>query len=127
MYIRASTKLAEGLLLCTLPPQSWNNLELYLLLPTFALYRKKMKYLNVGEAVQRALTREVQVMKNMNSESVIKLYDHFQLDAYLYIVMEYSPMGDLEGYIRKKGCTDVETVSQMMTEIGTCLAELRRS
>jgi serine/threonine protein kinase len=78
-----------------------------------------MKYLNVGEAVQRALTREVQVMKNMNSESVIKLYDHFQLDAYLYIVMEYSPMGDLEGFIRKKGQFDLDSVSHMMTELGT--------
>jgi serine/threonine protein kinase len=87
---------------------------------------KKMKYLTASEAVQRALTREVQVMRNMNHDRIIKLLDSFQIDTYLYIVMEYSPMGDLENYIKRhNGAFDPAEVSHLMTELALGLRFLR--
>jgi len=93
---------------------------------SFLLFSKKMKYLNVSETIQKALKREVQVMKNMNSPAIIKLYDSFQIDQFLYIVMEYSPLGDLESQIKKKAKGfDIDEVSHFMTEIAVGLRVLR--
>lgn len=87
---------------------------------------KKMKYLTASEAVQRALTREVQVMRNMNHDRIIKLLDSFQIDTYLFIVMEYSPLGDLENYIKRhNGPFDQAEVSHLMTELALGLRFLR--
>mgnify|MGYP002480549457 CR=1 FL=1 len=81
-----------------------------------------MKYLNVSETIQKALKREVQVMKNMNSPAIIKLYDSFQIDQYLFIVMEYSPLGDLETHIKKRSNGfGIDEVAHFMTELGVLL------
>lgn len=87
---------------------------------------KKMKFTTVSKGLQAALLREASVMSKMANASVVRLYDSFQDDIFLYLVMEYSPLGDLEGYIEKKqGKFDLAEVSHIVRELSNGLRFLR--
>lgn len=87
---------------------------------------KKMKFTTVSKGLQAALLREASVMSKMANASVVRLYDSFQDDIFLYLVMEYSPLGDLEGYIEKKqGKFDLAEASHIIRELSNGLRFLR--
>lgn len=91
-----------------------------------AVALKKMKFTTVSKGLQAALLREASVMSKMANASVVRLYDSFQDDIYLYLVMEYSPLGDLEGYIEKKdGKFDLVETSHIIRELSNGLRFLR--
>lgn len=85
-----------------------------------------MKFTTVSKGLQAALLREASVMSKMANASVVRLYDSFQDDIFLYLVMEYSPLGDLEGYIEKKqGKFDLAEISHIIRELSNGLRFLR--
>lgn len=85
-----------------------------------------MKFTTVSKGLQTALLREASVMSKMANASVVRLYDSFQDDIFLYLVMEYSPLGDLEGYIEKKqGKFELAEVSLIIRELSNGLRFLR--
>ena len=49
---------------------------------------------------------EVKILKRIKHKNLIKIYDYYKDRSYIYLVMEYAPLGDLDNYIRclqKKG------------------------
>jgi len=49
---------------------------------------------------------EIKILKKIKHKNLVKIYDHFKNRSYIYLVMEYAPLGDLDNYIRslrKKG------------------------
>ena len=56
------------------------------------------------------LKSEIQIMKAVNSENVIKFYNFFETPDYYYIVMEFCKDGSLESRIKKKLLTEVEAL-----------------
>jgi serine/threonine protein kinase len=47
------------------------------------------------------LEGEIDVMKQMNSQYIIRLYDHFEDKNYIYLLLEYCNGGDLINYQAK--------------------------
>lgn len=43
---------------------------------------------------------EIKILKKINHKNLVKIYDHFKDRSYIYLVMEYAPLGDLDNYIR---------------------------
>jgi len=89
---------------------------------------KKMLYPEKPDHVRKILQREIQVMKHLNHQSIIRLYDAI-LDKdgkYLYMVMEYCSYGDLEKYFveEKKGNLHKDEVRHIMQELSSCLSFL---
>jgi serine/threonine protein kinase len=70
---------------------------------------------------QKALRREIEMMKYMNHPNIIRLYDALKDDRFLYLMLEYSCIGDLEKYIRTKPGQKLtqEETHHFMQEIGT--------
>ena len=46
---------------------------------------------------------EIDILKIAKHPNIIKLYDVFENEKYIYIIMEYCPGGDLFSYIEKRG------------------------
>tara|TARA_B100001093_G_scaffold30079_1_gene26090 strand:+ start:2030 stop:3301 length:1272 start_codon:yes stop_codon:yes gene_type:complete len=44
---------------------------------------------------------EVKILKKIKSDYLVKIIDYYKDSQYMYLVMEYAPMGDLEEYIRR--------------------------
>ena len=59
----------------------------------------KKFYMN-DKCSYKSFKTEVKILKKINSEYLIKILDYYKDSNYMYLVMEYAPMGDLEEYIR---------------------------
>ncbi|CAG9321694.1 unnamed protein product [Blepharisma stoltei] len=46
---------------------------------------------------KKALSREIQIMRNLDHENIVKLYDYLETRNYNYLVLEYCSGGDLSG------------------------------
>jgi serine/threonine protein kinase len=88
---------------------------------------KAIKYVDKSTHHQRALRREIEMMKYMNHPNIIRLYDAVKDDRYLYLMLEYSCIGDLEKYIKTKtdGRLTQEEAHHFMKEIANALKFLR--
>ena len=54
------------------------------------------------EYSKNKVTREISIQRAMNHENIIGIYEVFNNDTYLFIVMEYASQGDLLHYVRGK-------------------------
>jgi serine/threonine protein kinase len=81
---------------------------------------KAINYINKPQTYKRALHREVDMMKYMNHPNIIRLYDAVKDEQHLYLILEYSSLGDLEKYIVnvKSGKLTEEEAHSFMIEIG---------
>ena len=52
--------------------------------------------------VLELMESEIKVLRECNSENIVKLYDNFECKGHYYIVMEYCNAGDLEDYMESK-------------------------
>ena len=53
----------------------------------------------LDESSWKNIINEITVLRNLDSENVIKIYDKFKSKNYFYIVLEYCNGGTLEQYI----------------------------
>lgn len=53
-------------------------------------------------SIRRRLHLETQLMKTLNHSNVLKMYETFETDKYLMIVLEYISGGDLLSFLRKR-------------------------
>lgn len=49
-----------------------------------------------------SLRREIEALEKIVHKNVVKLMEHFMIDATMYIVMEYADVGTLSGHLQKK-------------------------
>jgi serine/threonine protein kinase len=76
----------------------------------------------------RKIWREIDIMKTFNHPHIIRLYEVIDTPTDLYVVLEYSPGGELFDYIVSKGrvrkscllCT--QWFSCMRMKLGKCFS-----
>ena len=51
---------------------------------------------------QRSVRREIRLLQKMNHPNIVKIYEAFETDDHVYLVMEYVGGGSLHTYIRDK-------------------------
>lgn len=63
------------------------------------------------------IDREITFLKKLNSGSIVRIYDNFQLGDNLYIVMEMVEGYNIEQYVAQHGAIPVERAVQYMIKI----------
>lgn len=61
--------------------------------------------------------REVELLQQLNNESIVKVYDQFPLNGNFYIVMEYIEGLNIEEYVKKYGAIPYERATRFMIKI----------
>lgn len=61
--------------------------------------------------------REVELLQQLNSESIVKVYDQFPLGGNFYIVMEFVDGLNVEQYVQKYGAIPYERATRFMIQI----------
>lgn len=63
------------------------------------------------------INSEINFLKKVNHPNVVKVYDYFQLDDNLYIVMEFAEGKNIEEYVRDNGPIPVDKATTYMANI----------
>lgn len=58
------------------------------------------KFLMNDKSSYNSFKNEVKILKRIKSDYLVRIIDYYKDSQYMYLVMEYAPKGDLEGYIR---------------------------
>lgn len=61
--------------------------------------------------------REVEMLQQLNNDSIVKVYDQFPLDGNFYIVMELVEGLNIEQYVQKYGAIPYERATRFMIKI----------
>lgn len=61
--------------------------------------------------------REVKMLRNLNNNSIVKVYDEFPLDGNFYIVMELVEGLNVEQYVQKNGPIPCERALKFMAKV----------
>ena len=61
--------------------------------------------------------REVELLQQLNSDSIVKVYDQFPLGGNFYIVMEFVDGLNVEQYVQKYGAIPYERATRFMVQI----------
>ena len=56
--------------------------------------------LEMSSTMIKRLKMEIEIMKTLNHDNIVKLYDVFYDEYYAYLIMEYSYCGDLSKYLK---------------------------
>lgn len=72
----------------------------------------------------RRVEREIAVMRLIRHPNVLRLYDVFQSEAHLFLILEYVDGGELYGYVQKRGQLTVDEAfhffSQLLSGLRYC-------
>jgi serine/threonine protein kinase len=75
---------------------------------------------------QRSVRREIKLLQKMNHPNIVKIFEAFETDDYVYLVMEYVGGGSLHSYLREKPNRRLEEddakriFKQIMTALHYC-------
>ncbi|OCL08042.1 meiosis-specific serine/threonine-protein kinase mek1 [Glonium stellatum] len=92
--------------------------------PLAAKELEKRRFMKNGQLDQR-LDNEMRIMKELRHPNIVQYIDYHDVDRYLYIIMEYVPCGDLQGYL-SKGNLPEHAAKRMARQILSCLAYLHK-
>lgn len=66
--------------------------------------------LNLDDKKRTAFTREVNALAHLNHPNVVRVYDHFTVDKYLFLILEYCKAGSLNSMITSNEGLPINTV-----------------
>jgi serine/threonine protein kinase len=72
------------------------------------------------------VNKEIAVFKSLNHENVVKLYEIFEDEGNLYLVMEYMEKGDLLTYIKNQGTISEEKAIYFMEQLASAVKYLHK-
>ena len=58
---------------------------------------------HVNNDIKKLVTREVDALQKLDHPNIIRLYDYFDQDDLIFLVLEYCPNGSLDSYIKEEG------------------------
>ena len=93
------------------------------------IYAIKQINLNrLNEKELQLVNQEAQILSIINSEFVVKNYDYFKENSYIYIIMEYCNGGDLDKFIenRKGKLLEENKIWEIFIKITIGLAEIHK-
>ena len=76
---------------------------------TYAVKIMSMSKLSNGE--RRALKRELDTHRCLDHDNIVKLYNSFEVDGSLYIILEHIEMGNLYHFIKEHTLAEDEVVA----------------
>ncbi|KAL4449335.1 hypothetical protein ABPG74_015717 [Tetrahymena malaccensis] len=82
----------------------------------FALKQMEKQQL-LKQGMVKQIQTEVKVMYSLDHPNIIKLYNHFEEDAYIYLMIEYASGGQLWQKLTKERRFDENTVKRYMADI----------
>lgn len=81
----------------------------------------------LNDKLMNSLEFEISILKKLNHEHIIKLFDVHKSPRHYYLVMEYCPGGDLTSYIRsKRGPLSEEVASKFLFDLALGLHALQK-
>lgn len=51
---------------------------------------------------QKSVRREIKLLQKMNHSNIVKIYEAFETDSHVYLVMEYVSGGSLHSFLKEK-------------------------
>lgn len=78
------------------------NLGLHILTGRLVAIKSFNKSVLQNEKSKRKILHEVNIMKNLKQMNVVKIFETFETQKYLIIIMEYVSGGDLLTYVKKR-------------------------
>lgn len=84
---------------------------------------EKKRFVKNGQLDQR-LDNEMRIMQTLRHPNIVQYVDYRDYDKYLYIIMEYVPCGDLQGWLGLHGVLPEQWAKRMAFQILQALAYL---
>lgn len=72
------------------------------------------------------LSKEICVLKDLNHDNIVRLYDYSISSSGVYLVMEYCNGGDLSEYLQAKRTLPEETIRHFLIQIGSAMDAMNR-
>ncbi|KAB8356360.1 hypothetical protein FH972_023944 [Carpinus fangiana] len=86
---------------------------------------EKRRFIKNGQLDQR-LDNEMKIMKDLRHPNIVQYIDYIETNQHLYIIMEYIPCGDLQGYIQSHQLLPEDMGREMSRQIFDALAYLHQ-
>ena len=83
-------------------------------------FAAKISFRNKGETARQ--TAEVKMLHQIDHPNIIRIYDYFYDEKYVYTILEYCPNGSLLDMIRSNAIGRYDTMLQHMRGIASALA-----
>ena len=80
----------------------------------------------IGDEMIIRVKRELELMSKIRSPFIVSLYDTFDDENYIYIVMEFCQNGSLKDWILKEGPIGEDVAIVLLTELAQALCYLHR-
>lgn len=78
----------------------------------------------IEQRMAEHINLEVEILYKINHPHIIKLYNHFEDDDNIYLVMHYAAKGQLYTHLKKQGRFDQRTTAQYMRELLSAIRHL---
>lgn len=72
------------------------------------------------------LSKEISVLKDLNHENIVRLFDHGVSNNGVYLVMEFCNGGDLSEYLLAKETLPEDTIRHFLIQIGSAMDAINR-
>nr|VZI45651.1 unnamed protein product [Spirometra erinaceieuropaei] len=72
------------------------------------------------------LSKEISVLRDLNHEHIVRLYDHSISNTGVYLVIEFCNGGDLSEYLHLKKTLPEETIRHFLIQIGSAMDAMNK-
>lgn len=86
---------------------------------------EKRRFMKNG-VLDRKIDNELQIMKAISHQNVVRYVEYQDIGQYLYIIMEFVPCGDLQGYLTNWGALTEPLAKKMSEQVFDALDYLHR-
>ena len=80
---------------------------------------KKNQLLRAG--VEHQLRREIEIQSNLRHPNILRMYGYFYDAERIYLILEYSPGGELYKYLMKKGRFSQQMSAKLISDLSSAL------
>ncbi|KAJ4372046.1 Protein kinase protein rad53 [Neocucurbitaria cava] len=87
---------------------------------------EKRRFMKNG-MLDKKIDNEMKIMQSLRHPNIVEFVEYYDQGDYLYIIMEYVPQGDLQGFLNQGGSMKEELARQMAQQILGALNYLHRS
>lgn len=72
-------------------------------------------------SVEHQLRREIEIQSHLRHQNILRMYGYFYDNKRIYLILEYSPGGELYKYLQAKGRFDEKSSAKMIVELASAL------
>ena len=69
------------------------------------------------EHSKRKVLQEISIIKNLNHTNIVKLFEVFENNKYIFLVLEHVSQGDLLGFVKQKGRVEESTAKKIFAQV----------